>query len=213
MIDQKDNALRAVDLLERERHFLAEELHEGLCQNLCGISMHLKLLERKFKSESAESREEFKALLGDVEETIDQIRFLYRTLKPPVTDGAALAAAIEELAKSKQIPFKREPGFLYHGETLSGPRATGLFRIAQEAAREATLNPAVKLLQITLTANNERIALLLNCEGAENLLETQSGAIMTIHAEEMGASLSMEPKSDAAAVSTIEFSLPIPSTT
>src|SRR3954454_22619941 len=91
--------------LERERHFLAEELHEGLCQQLCGIALHLKVLERRLSTEAAAVSEEFGELQRSFETAIDDARFLFRTLKPPIWDPASFVAALKELAESKAGSF------------------------------------------------------------------------------------------------------------
>src|SRR5438046_1614861 len=100
MTEAPCTAASLVQALERERKYLAEELHEGLCQNLCGISIHFKVLERQLMMEAPAFREEFSALQQTLEQTIDQARFLYRTLYPPVTDGPSLAQGIGEFVQS-----------------------------------------------------------------------------------------------------------------
>jgi signal transduction histidine kinase len=147
--------LLPLDALEHERRSLAEELHEGLCQNLCGISIHLKVLQRRLEKEAPPFATGFQELQDTLEATIDQMRFLYRTLKPPISDAATLIEAINELAASKKADFKCDSTFQDCGARLGPVQAVAFFRIAQAALRDSFWNPAVTKTHICLAIEND----------------------------------------------------------
>jgi signal transduction histidine kinase len=129
-----------VQALERERKYLAEELHEGLCQNLCGISMQLKILQRRLTNDAPAFNGEFITLQQTLEQTIDEARFLYRTLYPPVTEGASMAQAIGEFAHSKGGSLECDESFFNDSAKIDPIQAVMFLRIAQEMLRNIAPN-------------------------------------------------------------------------
>src|SRR5436305_321839 len=108
---ENSNDTPLIPALERERRFLAEELHEGLCQTMCGVSIHLKVLQRRVESECPDLAKEFLGLQKTVEEGIHQSRVLYRTLKPPVSGGDSLIEAMAEMVKTKRATLDFKESF------------------------------------------------------------------------------------------------------
>jgi len=192
MTEAPCTAASLVQALERERKYLAEELHEGLCQNLCGLSIQLKVLERRCMVEAPAIKEEFVALQQTLEQTIDQARFLYRSLYPPVTDGATMAQAIGEFVQSKGGSLECDESFFDDPAKINPNQALIFFRIAQETLRGIPAKETVRA-SIVLQLDNG----LINMRIAANLHDSQLSLapipleIIQLHAERIGANLKM----------------------
>jgi len=151
-----------LEALERERLFLAEELHEGLCQSLGALSIHLKALERRVKKMAPAIGNDFAELHRTVEEAIDQTRFLHRTLKPPVSDGPSFLKALTEWVESKRGVLECEASFHERIDSITPGVAVALLRIAQEALRDSILNPTVTATRVTLAVKNRSLMMTLS---------------------------------------------------
>ncbi len=92
---------------EAERQRLARELHDQAGQTLTNLLIRLKTIEHK--SNEIDTKERINGLLVVVSETIEQIRDLSYTLRPPALDEfglcAAVEALIEDMAKQAHIGF------------------------------------------------------------------------------------------------------------
>jgi signal transduction histidine kinase len=205
MENSEDSPL--VNALERERRFLAEELHEGLCQTLCGISIHLKVLQRRLESSSPELAKDYRDLQHTLEEGIDQSRQLYRTLKPTLFGGDSLMEAMAELVKAKQANLDLGESFCEEADRITPKQANALLRIAQEALRDSALNPTVKNTSVNLQIENSSVRMRLadDREDSSQKRDEVSLEVMAAHANTVHGSATVEERSNG----TIDCRIPL----
>jgi signal transduction histidine kinase len=138
-------------LLEREKQqrHLAQDLHDGVVQQLLGISYNLTGIQKALYTNSPINETKSHPVLLKIEETrseilrlVDQIRILVSELRPSGLDEMGLPAALESYVTkvrreigpgSPKIILEVDQGLPGLQETL----AICLFRIAQEALRNA----------------------------------------------------------------------------
>lgn len=123
--------------LENERAFIAEELHQTLCQNLCSLSIHLRTVGKNVAALSPALLADFDELRLSLDACIDQSRILGRTLIPPVANAGALIDALTELAAEKGASFEGPETGEFH---LAPAHCLAFFRIAQAALRSGATN-------------------------------------------------------------------------
>jgi len=188
-----------ITALERERRFLADELHEGLCQTLCGVSIHLKVLQRRLESECPALAEEFSGLQKTIDDGIDQSRVLYRTLKPPVSGGDTLMQAMVELVKSKPASLDFQESFREGADRLSPEQATALLRIAQEALRDSISNPTVTAANICLKIDKSSVRMSMddNRHDSSAKRDPVSLGVIAAHARAVAGSARLATKTDS----------------
>lgn len=160
-----------LEVSEREQQRIGHELHDSLCQHLTGTAFAAQVLSGRL---SAAERAEAKAadqLVTMVEEGIELSRSLARGLAPLELDGEGLVEALHELAATTsatspnglvcqvQVDVK---GALRVNRSAS---ATHLFRIAQEAVRNAVKHAAAKRIIIRLADGGEGVSLIVEDDG------------------------------------------------
>jgi PAS domain S-box-containing protein len=82
---------------EDERGRLALELHDDLGQSLMVLKMQLRRTQKKTPPESSEIRERLEKDLYFVNQIIEKVRSLSRTLRPDILEGLGLTAALRHL--------------------------------------------------------------------------------------------------------------------
>jgi signal transduction histidine kinase len=129
---------------ERERKLIAQDLHDGLGQQLVGINFLVKALP------ASPQRDELGALLA---EAIDQTRQLARGLHSHTLEAGGLAAALRELAAQTERVFGVACRVDVEGDELAEPVRTHLHRIAGEAVANAAKHARAK--QITIRVRGD----------------------------------------------------------
>lgn len=149
---------------ESEQRRIGQELHDGICQQLTGISLMVRSLQNEKSSFGGTSLETIVDLLnGCIKETRQIIHGLH-----PVTDEpGGLQAGLQELAlttqRTHQIPCELEvdlPPLRLDAET-----ASNLYRIAQESTRNAVKHSRCKRILIRLQCSAERLQLTVQDDG------------------------------------------------
>ncbi|MDN7177290.1 AAA family ATPase [Caballeronia sp. SEWSISQ10-4 2] len=139
---------------EEERKHIAREMHDELGQYLTALRMRTSALRMRFNDDQPELFEETRTLIALVDQTMQVVRGVITSLRPPVLD-AGIVAALEWLAA----------GFDRNGHTvcrlrvqdenivMSEDRAIVLFRLVQEAltnvARHAAATEVIIMLERT----------------------------------------------------------------
>lgn len=156
---------------ERERRQIGQDLHDGLGQMLTGIEfMSAVLAQRLAQARSRELRDAARQAAevnGHVREAIAQTRSLARGLSPILLESEGLVAALKQLAAhSEQVfgikcPFEADPdvGVPDHGIAIH------LYRIAQEAISNAIRHGKARRIEVHLKSSAHRITLLVKDHG------------------------------------------------
>lgn len=118
-----------IDGLERERTRLAKDLHDGVCNDLLGIGMHLQCMQP-----TAESKQEILTLLEQVR---GDVRCISHELMPPKFQVTTLAEAVEAYVERLSLPASVQLAFSKENEGTSWSQvpeevAYEVYRIMQE---------------------------------------------------------------------------------
>jgi len=156
-----------LDISERERCNIGHDLHDGLGQYLTGTALAGKILADKLTSRRASEAADARKLVEFVEQAIEQTRGLAKGLLLAEIERQNLVAELTELASSTEAQFHLACVFRNHGEiklTENGV-ATHLYRITQEAVRNAARHARARAIEITLTAENHGVILSISDDG------------------------------------------------
>jgi signal transduction histidine kinase len=152
---------------ERERKAIGRDLHDGLCQHLTGTALVAKVLQSKLGQQGSGEASEAGHVVDLVEQGIEQTRSLAKGLLLPEIGRRGLSAALDEFAAS----IRRQgsvaidvdcPDSIDLGE--SGP-ATHLYRIAEEAARNALRHARPSHVTITVIESDDHVLLEVQDDG------------------------------------------------
>jgi len=133
---------------ERERRFLAQDLHDGLGQVLAIVKIKLTSLE------GSERRGTLKGPLKEIEELIDQsnrsVRSLMQQLSPPVLETLGLIPALEWLAEEMERSYGLSVRIDVEGTPpiLEEPARTTTFRVLRELLINVAKHAGTNLAQI-----------------------------------------------------------------
>ncbi len=153
--------------VEIEQRRIAEELHDGLGQELTAMSLMAKSLHRALELQNSPVADRAKDLAESIPRIVRQTRAVVRGLMPVEVDAAALMSALEQLADSTQrlhgvtcrldapVPVQVENNVVAHH----------LYRIAQEALNNALKHSGAEQLTIRLRQTDQEIVLEVADDG------------------------------------------------
>jgi PAS domain S-box-containing protein len=170
-----EEALRALTeklqaVREEERTRMAREVHDEVGQALTALGIDVAWAERRlseadFQRESIESKLRSMADLIDV--TLLAVQRIATELRPGILDELGLEAAIEWYVRE----FEQLTGVVCHfrSELREPPivpdRATGIFRILQEALTNVARYSEASLLEIDLSSSGGEVRLEIRDNG------------------------------------------------
>ena len=165
----RELAGRLIAAQEAERTRLARDLHDDACQEIAGLSVELSRL----KSDGAVVRQP--AVHGALvmmqqraARLAETLRLLSHDLHPTVLHQVGLGAAFESHGLEDQAVYASGSDLRIGAdvEPVSGVVRLALFRIGQEAIRNACLHGRARRVMISLARNNGHVALRVNDDGA-----------------------------------------------
>jgi PAS domain S-box-containing protein len=141
-----------IESCAREQRRIAYDLHDGVGQQLVGIALSAKVLEEQLRPDRPAEADKASAIVRLAKEAARQARLTARSLEG--ADGVGdLKTALESLAMSISENCRIKITVKANGESLpvSAPVAAQLYRIAQEAVRNAIEHGAAREVLIQLT--------------------------------------------------------------
>ena len=165
--DRKRLEQEILEISDRERQRLGQDLHDGLCQHLAGIELMSQVLEQKLAPKSKADAARVAEIAGHVREAIGQTRLLARGLFPVTLESEGLKSALEELAVNTEKIFGIKCRLVSRGEMklFDLAAATHLYRIAQEAVSNAFKHGKAKEVTLELDFEPERVSLSVRDNG------------------------------------------------
>ncbi len=186
---------------DEEKARFGRDLHDSLCQNLAGIAALSTTLSRQLAPQNkvaSAAAAEINRLLGD---TIVEARNLARGLNPLELDGSGLIGALDTLAVSTRALFHISCTFLCNRPSvrLGADVETHLYRIAQEAVRNAVSHGRATEVSVTLHLEKTEGLLTIADDGVGIAADAGHGSgmhTMKYRAHRIGASLRVRPRRD-----------------
>lgn len=142
---------RVIGAQEAERKRISRELHDGIAQELLGISFVLKRLE-PYLSRDAEARQLFTEANNDIDRILDELHNISVELRPSALDHLGLIPALRSQAAVFEKTYGAE--IVFEGN-LSRKRfdpalETQTYRICQEAVLNACKYSGADKVYVTL---------------------------------------------------------------
>jgi signal transduction histidine kinase len=152
---------------EREQQRIGHDLHDTLCQHLTATAIAGQILQEKLVAESRPEIADAGQIVDMVEEGIAIARSLARGLFPVEIEGQGLISALKELAATHDgrngiaCRFQGDPPAMVQ-DTFA---AAHLYRIAQEAVRNAVKHSGAASIVIGLEQMPEAAVLTIRDNG------------------------------------------------
>jgi two-component system, NarL family, sensor kinase len=163
--DREQLLQRAIDASETERRRIAGELHDGVVQNLAGVSYSLAAAAERGGASSNGTHETLQRAAAQTRESIRELRGLLVEIYPPSLHRAGLAAALGDAA----APLARR-GIAVNTDVpadLELPQETEalVFRVAQEALRNVSNHAEAWHVDVRVERSGDRVTLVVEDDG------------------------------------------------
>jgi PAS domain S-box-containing protein len=187
-----------IESCAREQRRIAYDLHDGVGQQLVGIALSAKLLAEQLRQDRPAEAEKASAIVQLANEAARQTRLTARSLEG--ADGVSdLKMALESLAMNISHNCHVKSTVKANGASLpvNASVASQLYRIAQEAVRNAVEHGAAREVLIQLTFGNREIDLTVQDDGKGFNTKTNGQGmglrIMRYRAQCVGGSCEVHP--------------------
>lgn len=200
-----------LEISDRERHRLGQDLHDGLCQQLAAIELMSQVLEQRLGRRTRDGAERASEIARQVREAILQTRLLARGLAPVTLESEGLASGLQELAINTEKMFGVECIFTSgHPRPLPGRTASlHVYRIAQEAVSNALKHGKARHVRIQLQNLGSDCEMSVSDDGRgvpDPIPATGMGLrIMRYRADILGGAVWLGPAPGRGAVLTLRF--------
>lgn len=157
-------AHRVQTIAEHERQRIARELHDDLGQVFTALKLEVHLLEDRVKGISGEETARILDLVG---ESMDCLKRLTKSLRPPILDDLGLKSALEWLTKDLCERAGLEWKFIGPKEPLNldGEIRISVFRICQEALNNVLRHSQASRVEVQLEADEASVRLSVRDNG------------------------------------------------
>ncbi len=189
------------EISEREQERIGRDLHDGLGQELTGVSLLLKSLEQATEREAPQLGPRVHSVRDLVEQCIVTTRALAQGLTAVNLDRDGLAGALKQLAASTEAVYDIPVRFSAQtsGSSLGVGAATDLYRIAGEALTNAAKHSCASEILVDLKTDGESVEISVEDDGVGIPEVTTTGTglglkIMHYRASIIGASLDIGPR-------------------
>jgi PAS domain S-box-containing protein len=155
-----------IESCAREQRRIAYDLHDGVGQQLVSIAVSAKLLEEQLRLRQPDKAEKASAIVKLANEAAKQVRLTARSIEGADTVGD-LKTALESLAVNMSHTCDVKSMVTSDAALLpiSAPVASQLYRIAQEAVRNAVEHGAAREVWVRLTFSNRDMVLTVQDDG------------------------------------------------
>jgi PAS domain S-box-containing protein len=171
---------------EKERMYIAREIHDELGQTLTALKMDLVWLSNRLPGDQVPLHDKMRSMIELVDKTGETVQRISAELRPGLLDDLGLAAAIEwqteEFQKRTGIPCKvsLEPEDFVTKQDIS----TAIFRIFQETLTNIVRHAYASRVNVTLHDKDNEVTLEVSDNGRgiteEQVFHPQSLGILGI---------------------------------
>lgn len=163
-LEQKHRISAYYDALDEERKRLSRELHDGLGQEIIALKLKLEAID-------TDNPQKYEYMISEVKNSIDEIvqevRNISNNLMPSVLKEFGIVFALKSLCDN--ILQYSEINCTFNSNIksnlLNKKEEIYLYRIAQEAIKNAINHSLAKNINLSITSNNEDIVLSISDDG------------------------------------------------
>ena len=170
-ITERRRLERAVlEISEKERRRLGQDLHDDLCQQLAGIALTGRLLEQRLAAGSNPEGALATKIVKAARQATERARDLAKGLHPTKLETVGLVPSLRELSKSVVSVFHISCRFRCRSpersmKLVNSATMIQLYRIAQESSTNAVKHGGAKNISISIGLVGKRIRLTIADNG------------------------------------------------
>jgi PAS domain S-box-containing protein len=200
-VSERKQLERAIlQAVNREQYRIGNDLHDGLGQELTGVALMLRGVAGRLTAEYPVILPEIESITRLVNNAIESTRALARGLSPVNLERGGLQDALESLAMHASELYGVPTVFTHRLQPprlLNAELANHLYRIAQEAVRNAVRHGNARSIRLHLSSARAKVKLAIVDDGvgmpAGSIDATGMGLkIMRYRARILGGTVSFE---------------------
>jgi len=156
-----------IELLEKDRHEIAMELHDHIGQTLTSIKMNLEMIRTQLKPTDTELGLQIRAAEEKAVQVLKDIRSISHGLKPNVLDALGLVSSLRELFNEIQGNTDMEIQFFSRNipKQFEPEKQLAIYRIAQEALTNILKHAQAKKVFVNLVKKEKVLSLSVEDDG------------------------------------------------
>ncbi|MBN1930160.1 MAG: sensor histidine kinase [Desulfobacterales bacterium] len=159
---------RLLDLHEKERKFVAQELHDSIGSSLSAIKYSLENKLIRMGKNPVPEGISLEQVISMVQETIEECRRISTNLRPQILDDLGIMAAIRWLCRE----FQKVYSFIHIEKQIDLSEAevpqalkVAIYRILQEALNNIAKHSGADYVYLSLTKDRTNIKFLIEDNG------------------------------------------------
>jgi signal transduction histidine kinase len=155
----RERLLRSgIDASDAERRRIARDLHDGVVQDLAGTAFSVSAIARNPET-APETRETLVSAGNSLRSSLTSLRSLLAEIHPPDLHAEGLASALADLIAPAGAAGIQASVSVEGAETASSQDAALVWRVAQEAVRNAIRHSGASTLAVTVRGDGKTLTL------------------------------------------------------
>ncbi|MBC8456634.1 MAG: PAS domain S-box protein [Deltaproteobacteria bacterium] len=158
---------RLIDLLEKDRHDIAMELHDHIGQTLTSLKLNLETIHAQLEPTESELGSHIKAAKEKAINALKDIKSISHGLKPSILDTLGLKPSLRELFNDIQRDMDIKIKFFSRNisKEIAPEKELAIYRITQEALTNVIKHARAKEVFVNLIKKEKNISLSIEDDG------------------------------------------------
>ncbi len=168
LIKQQELRSKAViDAEEKERMRIAQELHDGLGQQLSAVKLNMSSLESSLELKNNEQKVMMQNALEIIDESVKEVRAVSHNMMPNALLKSGLGIAVREFLNriSHTDKLKIELEITGLKERLESTTETILFRVLQEIVNNIIKHSEATIVNIQIVRHDKELTMMVEDNG------------------------------------------------
>jgi signal transduction histidine kinase len=167
MIERSQLEREIMEISDKERYRIGQDLHDDLCPHLIGVEALCKVLVQKLSTKALAESAQVETIRNLIAESILKARNLSKGLCPVYLGSEALESSLLDLAQHTRQVFGIDCKFIKIGASVrfDQSKATNLYYIAQESILNAVKHGQATQITLKLDTSGPQISLVIEDNG------------------------------------------------
>ena len=158
---------KLIELLEKDRHYIAMELHDNIGQILTSLKINLEILDDKLKPADTEFRFLVKTARRRAKQVIDDLNIISQGLMPGILDALGLVSSLRTLLNEVKENTDIKIKFFNRNvpKRFDKEKELAIYRIVQEALNNIIKHAKAKNVYVSLLNKGNVLFLSVEDDG------------------------------------------------